>query len=40
MFIKKELLPAKRQEDLNLRKKAYPKNPEKKQQAVKRRYDD
>lgn len=40
MFIKKERLSAKWHRDLNLQKRNYPETPEKKKQAVNRRYDD
>ena len=40
MFIKKEPQSAKWQKDLNLQIGKYHENPEKKKQAMKRRYDD
>ena len=39
-LLKKERLPAKRQRYLNLLKRKYHENPEKKRQAMKKRYDD
>ena len=39
MFIKKEQLPAKWQRDLNTKERKYHDDPEKKRQAVQKRYD-